>query len=52
MGGSEVDFVKTQFGSGFKIDNPNFKVGGCGCGSGACATGSGEGCGSGACGCS
>lgn len=46
--GSDIDFLDTPFGSGFKIENPNFKKGGC-CGGGGCGNG---GCGSGSCGCS
>lgn len=45
--GADVDFVETQFASGFKITNPQFKAGGCGCGKGGCGSG---GCGGG-CGC-
>lgn len=26
MAGAEIDFMETQFGSGFKIDNPNYKA--------------------------
>ena len=55
MKGAEIDFLDTQFGSGFKISNPRFirtESGGCdnsGCG---CGTGQGKGgCGSGGCGC-
>lgn len=43
LGGAEVDFIESPYGSGFKITNPNFvgaKKSGC-CGSG------GEGCGCG-----
>ncbi len=43
--GAEIDFLETQFGSGFKIDNPNENKSG-GCGSGGCGCG-----GSGKCGC-
>lgn len=45
--GSDIDFLQTKFGEGFKISNPNFNKGGC-CGSGGCGSG---GCGSGSCGC-
>lgn len=47
LGGAEVDFLESAYGSGFKISNPNFststakKSGGCGCSSG----GGGCGCG-------
>ena len=44
LGGAEVDFLESAYGSGFKISNPNFstaKKSGCGCGSG----GGGCGCG-------
>ncbi len=63
LGGAEVDFIESAYGSGFKISNPNFvaakKSGGCGCssGGGGCGCGrnetkaEGESCGSGACGC-
>lgn len=46
MGGAEVDYLETMYGSGFKISNPNYKKScacgksenGCGCGgAGACA---------------
>ncbi len=41
MKGADVDFLETQFGSGFKITNPNFKAGcGEGCGKGSCGSGS------------
>lgn len=30
--GAEIDFLETQFGSGFKIDNPNEQKSSCGCG--------------------
>lgn len=63
LGGAEVDFIESAYGSGFKISNPNFvaaKKSGCGCssGGGGCGCGrnetkqEGESCGSGACGCS
>lgn len=55
MKGSDVDFLETQYGSGFKITNPNFGKGAeAGCGSGCgCGTGKGKGgCGQeGGCGC-
>lgn len=51
MKGADIDFLETQFGSGFKITNPNFKAGcgeGCGCGTGkgkgGCGTEGGCGC--------
>lgn len=51
MKGSDVDFLETQFGSGFKITNPGFTAGcgdGCGCGTGkgkgGCGTEGGCGC--------
>lgn len=39
MLGSEVDFIETQYGSGFKIENPAFNQSACGCGSGKCGDG-------------
>jgi len=40
MGGAEIDFLETQYGSGFKINNPQFmNKGGCG---GACNDGCGS----------
>ncbi len=47
MQGADIDYLDTQFGSGFKITNPQFSKGGC-CGGGSCGSG---GCGNGACGC-
>lgn len=43
--GAEVDYLETPYGSGFKIDNPNYKKncacggagGGCGCGGNSCS---------------
>lgn len=60
MMGAEIDYLETQFGSGFKITNPQFmgEKGGCcggsnsGCGGGNCGSNGGGGCGSGSCGCS
>lgn len=61
--GAVVDYVETQMGEGFIIQNPNFETtGGCGCGHGGCGCGAGHehqeapeattcGCGGG-CGCS
>ncbi|MFT7184387.1 MAG: iron-sulfur cluster assembly protein [Oceanicoccus sp.] len=47
--GSDIDYLQTKMGEGFKITNPNFGKGGCCGGSGG---GCGEGgCGSGSCGC-
>jgi iron-sulfur cluster assembly accessory protein len=61
MQGAEIDFLETQYGSGFKIDNPLFKAeeggccstdsskkGGCGCGTGKGSGGCGQ---EGGCGC-
>lgn len=36
MLGAEIDFLETQFGNGFKIENPNFKDASC-CSGGSCA---------------
>lgn len=51
--GSRVDYIEGPFGSGFKIDNPNFKKAeGCCGGSGKCGCGTGQGaggCGTGGC---
>ena len=41
MMGAEVDYLAPQFGSGFKITNPQFMGGGGGCGSGGCGCGKG-----------
>jgi len=46
--GSDIDFLQTKFGEGFKITNPNFAKGGCCGGGGGCGSGA---CGSGSCGC-
>lgn len=38
--GAEVDYVETPYGSGFKIDNPNYKKKACACGgNGSCGCG-------------
>jgi iron-sulfur cluster assembly accessory protein len=57
MQGADIDYLDTQFGSGFKINNPKFmNKGGGGCGSGGCGCGTGKGAGGcgqeGGCGCS
>ncbi len=59
--GALIDFVETQMGQGFVIQNPNFATEGCGCGSGGCGCGADhhdeppeqttEGCGCGQAGC-
>ncbi len=45
MGGAEVDFIESQYGSGFKINNPQF-IGAakksCACGDGGCGCGRNE----------
>lgn len=48
--GSDIDFLQTKFGDGFKISNPNFNKKDC-CGGGGCGSGGAGGCGSGSCGC-